>query len=540
MRAAIYARMSTDKQSDTSPADQIARCREYAEKQGWQVVEDLVAAEHGISGASRHNRPKLLSIMDRIDEWDVLLAFDFARLARNQEDQGWIRNRIRVNRKQAVEASTGLDLDNVGARVMGVISEEYLEKVRADTHRGLRGRFDRGLATGGCPFGYRTDPIVTGSDAHGHPITAGFRLEIDSKRAPIVQRIFEGYAHQGLGLKALAHQLNAEHLASPRGNGWSPTAIREMLRNSIYRGERIWNRSLWVKDHETGRRKRFERPESEWVHQQDEAWRIVSDELWSAAQTARGKRNERHLRDARGHIRRSAIGSGARRRRLLAGFLECGECGASFHALSGRSWGCSHHRNRGPEICGNEIRVREDVLERGVMGAVREALDEKVAARALEVALDELQRRIVSQEPAQLEAEIATLDTKIERALDLAIELGDLGAAKNRLRDLKDERAGLTQRLEESRFSIPSLDELMPRLREKLREIESTLRADVPRGRMALGALLGETRLRVYADGRIEGVATLAPETLAPPKRTPRALDRDVAGEGFEPPTSGL
>ncbi len=174
------------------------------------------------------------------------------------------------------------------------------------------------------------------------------------------------------------------------------------------------------------------------------------------------------------------------------------------------------------------------------MGAVREALDEKVAARALEVALDELQRRIVSQEPAQLEAEISTLDTKIERALDLAIELGDLGAAKDRLRDLKDERAGLAQRLEQSRVTLPSIDELMPRLREKLREIESTLRADVPRGRMALGALLGETRLRVYADGRVEGVATLAPETLAPLKRTSGALDRDVAGEGFEPPTSGL
>jgi hypothetical protein len=28
---------------------------------------------------------------------------------------------------------------------MGVMSEEYLEKVRQDTHRGLRGRFDRRL-----------------------------------------------------------------------------------------------------------------------------------------------------------------------------------------------------------------------------------------------------------------------------------------------------------------------------------------------------------------------------------------------------------
>ena len=100
----------------------------------------------------------------------------------------------------------------------------------------------------------------------------------------------------------------------------------------------------------------------------------------------------------------------------------------------------------------------------------------------------------------------------------------------------------MTQRLDQSRVTLPSLDELMPRLREKLREIESTLRADVPRGRMALGALLGETRLRVYADERVEGlgIEALSLETLAPPKRTPRALDRDVAGEGFEPPTSGL
>jgi DNA invertase Pin-like site-specific DNA recombinase len=167
MRAAIYARMSTDKQSDTSPEDQIARCREYAERHGWHVLDELVVAEHGISGASRHNRPGLLGLVERIGEWDVLVAFDFARLARNQEDLGWIRNRVRAHRKTAVEASTGLDLENVGARVMGVVAEEYLEKVRQDTHRGLHGAFDRKHATGGSPFGYRTEPIITGHDAHG-------------------------------------------------------------------------------------------------------------------------------------------------------------------------------------------------------------------------------------------------------------------------------------------------------------------------------------------------------------------------------------
>ena len=56
-RVAIYARMSTDKQSADSPADQIAQCREFAQVRDWRVVEALVVADAGISGASRHNAP---------------------------------------------------------------------------------------------------------------------------------------------------------------------------------------------------------------------------------------------------------------------------------------------------------------------------------------------------------------------------------------------------------------------------------------------------------------------------------------------------
>jgi hypothetical protein len=186
-----------------------------------------------------------------------------------------------------------------------------------------------------------------------------------------------------------------------------------MLRNSIYPGERDWNRSFWVKDHETGKRHRHARPASEWVRQQDEAWRIVSDDLWYAAQETRGRRNEQHLRDGRGRILRSAIGSGANRKRLLAGFLQCGECGGSFHALKPRMWGCSFHRNRG--TCDNGIQIREAGLERAVLRAVKGALTDKVAAHALEVALDDLRKRIQAAEPRRLEAELMELDVKVER-----------------------------------------------------------------------------------------------------------------------------
>jgi hypothetical protein len=63
----------------------------------------------------------------------------------------------------------------------------------------------------------------------------------------------------------------------------------------------------------------------------------------------------------------------------------------------------------------------------------------------------------------------------------------------------------------------------MPRVRALLRNVEASIRSDVALGRLALGGLLGENRVRVYGDGRIEGLATLSSETLAAPRVDPGA-----------------
>ena len=122
------------------------------------------------------------------------------------------------------------------------------------------------------------------------------------------------------------------------------------------------------------------------------------DELWHAAQEVRSRRNDRYLRDDAGKIRRTALGAAASRRRLLAGFLGCGECGGSYHALTGRpEWGCSWHRNRGS--CTNNVRIPQAKLEAAVLKAVRGALDEEIAEHALTVAIEELRNRIAAAEP---------------------------------------------------------------------------------------------------------------------------------------------
>ena len=75
------------------------------------------------------------------------------------------------------------------------------------------------------------------------------------------------------------------------------------------------------------------------------------------------------------------------------------------------------------------------------------------------------------------------------------------------------------------------LESLRPRLLELLREIEATLRVDPRLGRLALGALLGGRRIRVYRDGRIEGMLALDPEMKLPaPRSAQEPADGMVAG----------
>jgi hypothetical protein len=118
-----------------------------------------------------------------------------------------------------------------------------------------------------------------------------------------------------------------------------------------------------------------------------------------------------------------------------------------------------------------------------------------------------------------------------------------LEAARVRLRELRAERERVARAHAAARVTLPTLDELRPQLRAKLREIGDTLRGEVASGRLTLGALLQGRRIRVYRDGRIESAVAfmVEPPPALTRSRTPQDLgDPVVAGGGFEPPTSGL
>jgi DNA invertase Pin-like site-specific DNA recombinase len=518
--------MSTDGQSADSPADQVARCREFAATRGWAVV--LVVEDAGLSAASRHARPQFTELVRRIEEWDVLLCWDLSRLARNDEDTGWVRNRLKAAKKDAIAVSTGRSIHDLGSRFEGVIAAEYLEKLKVDTHRGMAGRAARKLFSGGLPFGYRTE-LAPGADMSAkHPPK---RLVVDQEQAEVVRMIFKDYVN-GAGLRGLARRLNADGVQSPRGKGWAQSALLALLSNPIYRGTAVWNRSEWIRDHETGKRRRYERPEAEWISHQDDAWVIVDSQTWQRAQDIRAERGASLFKDG-------AFAGGSRgmprppSKHLLSGLLKCGTCGGTFFRIDGRAlYGCGWHRDRGDSVCANTLRIPQAELEERVLGGVMGVLTPENALYVVERAL-KLARERAGRDPAGERARLLEIAAQERNLVDLVAKTGDLDVAAEKIKALKAERAALLLRLTKV---VPDVEELRRPLMAALADVTSVLKHKPDRAHALLAKLLAGRRLAVRSDPvrgyAVEGLLRLEIER-DPQGVDPGDLARQVAGGRF-------
>ena len=398
LRCAIYARYSTDKQNPLSIDDQVRKCREFGQRQGWDVLDGHIYTDEAITGASdeRTGLQRLIeAATSNAHAFGAVLVDDTSRLSRKLADSLRIFEQLRFADVRLIFVSQGIDTDSEQAEVLlathGIVDSLYIKELAKKTHRGVEGRALQGFHTGGRCFGYRSVPIEdpTRRDAYGRPQIIGVKLEIEPDQAAIVRRIFSDYA-AGDSIKTIAKRLNAERIPPPspyrgqRHPSWAPSAISVMLRNDRYRGVVVWNRTRKVRDPKTGRRVQRERPKSEWVVLKAPHLRIVSDEVWSAV--------ERRLAVVKAFF---AAGSSPglccrsfSAEYLLSGFLKCGVCASKMVVVSGRGqsgrarYGCPMKHARG--ICTNDLHIRQDRLEKEVIGGLqRQVLREDVAAYAL-------------------------------------------------------------------------------------------------------------------------------------------------------------
>jgi hypothetical protein len=417
-------------------------------------------------------------------------------------------------------------LASLASQIGGVISAEERKKIKANTHRGLLGRVERKLAAGAVPFGYQTERIGEGQ---------GARIVVVPADADVVRRIFQLYA-SGEGIKAVAKRLNAEGVSSPRPRAqkhrppsWAPNAIREMLRNELYRGDLVWNRSRWVKPRK-GARRRVERPEAEWQRQHDEAWRIVDEGLWAAVQERAAARRAAMRPSA---LSRTGLVTGGeagperspRARHLLAGFLACEQCGGAVCALRGGGvFGCSWHRDRGASVCGNAMKIRAADLEARVLGMFEtQALAPNVVDYVIERTLQLVRERRNGKGLGAKRTRVAEVTREIERLVALAARVDGIEELAVQLEALKREREHLGAALRAAEVHV-DVEALRPALERRLEGLGSALSGRHPDlARRALQELLRDDRLRVGPDPergfRIEGTAWLS---VALERRTAR------------------
>jgi DNA invertase Pin-like site-specific DNA recombinase len=301
-RCAIYVRCATDlpTSASNSTANQIRKCTEYAEKQGWKIVQELVVTDVGVSGTSVVGRNGLQQLMatakQRPRSFDLVLIADTSRLCRNLEGALRLAKMFEFNGVHIVSVGQNLDLGDQMARQLLIFStamdEQYFHDLAAKIRRGLEGRLLKGYAVGGRCYGYRNVPVENPRKGdYGRPLVMGVKREIVHEEAKVIRRIFEAHS-EGRSLPAIAQILNAEGIPSPGHRdssraSWRPATIRRILRNEHYRGVFIWNRTGKIRDAESGRTKITTRPQPEWVRTEAPECRIVSEDLWSKAQAER-------------------------------------------------------------------------------------------------------------------------------------------------------------------------------------------------------------------------------------------------------------
>ena len=138
MKAAIYSRFSTDRQSESSITDQVRICTEYAEQNQIRIAEQF--ADEGISGAALGNRPSALSLLEAAfaRRLDIVLVTDLSRLFRSNGDLSKTIDRLIARGICVIGVQDGYDSNRKGhklqAGLSGIVGEAFRDMIKERTH----------------------------------------------------------------------------------------------------------------------------------------------------------------------------------------------------------------------------------------------------------------------------------------------------------------------------------------------------------------------------------------------------------------------
>lgn len=568
MRAALYARFSTDKQREASITDQLRVAGRLAAEHGFEVVATF--SDAAISGGTQ-SRPGYQQLLKaaRERDFEAIVVEDSSRLWRNNAEQ---QQRLAELHDLGVSV-IGRDLDTRAegshfvSGIFGAANEHFRREIGRKTYRGQEGNAIAHRSTGGRAFGY-----IPACDS------GTSQVEINQEEAAIVRRIFQMYA-DGASPRTIAGRFNIEGVPSP-GSSWDrkkrrtdrkwlasaihgdPKRGSGILNNPRYVGRVIWGRMKWNRSYRDSAKRTpqlLAKPAQEY---QDERLRIVPQELWAAVRTRQEMRSAEigvRIKDGRKRHaaeRTNSSGAGVPPRYLLSGLLHCGLCEASFVLSNGSRYQCASHVNG--RACNNRISVKRELVQKRIVDSIREDLTDPDTIAEVE----KMVRHAIRNKPRstekdkqrieQLRREVANLTDAIAQGL-----LRTSGSIAQRLVAAESE----LQRMD-SAAKPAKVTQLVPNVRERFLALVDRLDSLIAPRQSPKTA---DRRADHVAElGRVEGARAAITNNYGPrpislmPDESGKFLWAEfgleplalravsggseimVAGVGFEPTTFGL
>ncbi len=337
IKAAIYARYSSDKQNEQSIEGQMRYCKKYAQDHDMEIVSEYI--DRAMSGTTE-NRPAFKRMIkdSQQTKWDVVLVYKLDRFSRNKFESANNKHILKQNNKKLIsvtelipDSPEGIILESLLEGMAQYYSAELSQKIKRGNHESrLKGIFTSGKP----PFGYK---LV---DKH---------LQIDEKESMVVKAIFE-FSSKGYSNNDIAYILNSEESFNPTNKKFYAALINKILHNKSYTGLHEFGGIVYDN-----------------IYPQ-----IINEETWNKAQqekpTIKLDRQRPYNRDYSKSIY------------LLMPKVYCGNCKRRMETTSGTSgsgvmryyYACKNHK-KGESTCGMKA-IRKELLEDVVFRALKNIL----------------------------------------------------------------------------------------------------------------------------------------------------------------------
>ncbi|MCQ2439446.1 MAG: recombinase family protein [Oscillospiraceae bacterium] len=383
--AAAYIRVSTEEQTELSPASQLVEIRKWAASHGYIVPDEFVFADEGITGRKVVGRDAFRHMIgvakSKPKPFDAILLWKFSRFARNRDDAVFYKS---ILRKQL-----GIDVLSISEPVaegkMGIITEALIEamdeyysiNLAEEVKRGMEEKHRRGELQSTPAFGYAVEQNVL--------------IPVEPE-ATYVKEIFRRFV-AGEGYMQISKWLNTLGVRTHRGNAFENRTVEYILRNPVYIGKLRWN--------PTGRSRRdFNNAEiilADGKHQP-----LIDLDTWDAAQARVAELKAMWKYHGR------PVGCN---KDWISGLVRCSSCGGTMIFAKPHYWKCNNYvRGR----CKTAQHIKGDLLKEALirrlqMDTVSSTPVQYETIRAKDNGNDEY---------AALKAQQAALEKKIDRLRD--------------------------------------------------------------------------------------------------------------------------